>query len=258
MSTTDPGRICDPPFTCTDLTKICHRANSTADLGELCHKSYNLPNPLIPALPSYESTGLPASCTFRPMTSGSNSISSSASPLDLALVVTANPDSGLAPPTEFLFISAADSSLNLISAADSGYAPTLAITASGLSPSAYAGHSFCCGATTWAASLGANCLGRWNSNCFQRYINCSAANHQDLTITALYHLWDSQLIPTPPLDTLLVLPKLLMLAPSLLRPLSAVQAAQHSAGRLGAFEPASHFADLQSNRTSVSFCVLSN
>ncbi|SYW84933.1 uncharacterized protein UBRO2_05639 [Ustilago bromivora] len=30
------------------------------------------------------------------------------------------------------------------------------IAASGLSPSAYAGHSFCCGAATWAASLGAD------------------------------------------------------------------------------------------------------
>ncbi|SPC63777.1 uncharacterized protein UHOD_11331 [Ustilago sp. UG-2017b] len=68
MSTTDPGGIRDPPFTCTDLTEICHRADSTADLGELCCKSYDLPDPLIPALPSYESTGLPASCAFRPMT----------------------------------------------------------------------------------------------------------------------------------------------------------------------------------------------
>ncbi|SOV01449.1 uncharacterized protein UDID_17661 [Ustilago sp. UG-2017a] len=68
MSTTDPGGIRDSPFTRTDLTEICHRADSTADLGELCHKSYNLPDPLIPALPSYEPTGLPASCAFRPMT----------------------------------------------------------------------------------------------------------------------------------------------------------------------------------------------
>ncbi|SPC64104.1 uncharacterized protein UHOD_11402 [Ustilago sp. UG-2017b] len=57
MSTTDPGGIRDSTFTRTDLTEICHRADSTDDLGELCRKSYNLPNPLIPALPSYESTG---------------------------------------------------------------------------------------------------------------------------------------------------------------------------------------------------------
>ncbi|SPC60914.1 uncharacterized protein UHOD_11193 [Ustilago sp. UG-2017b] len=68
MSTTDPGGIRDSTFTRTDLTEICHRADSTADLSELCRKSYNLPDPLIPALPSYESTGLPASCAFRPMT----------------------------------------------------------------------------------------------------------------------------------------------------------------------------------------------
>ncbi|SOV05547.1 uncharacterized protein UDID_18452 [Ustilago sp. UG-2017a] len=68
MSTTDPGGIRDSTFTHTDLTEICHRADSTADLSELCCKSYNLPDPLIPALPSYESTGLPASCAFRPMT----------------------------------------------------------------------------------------------------------------------------------------------------------------------------------------------
>ncbi|SPC60839.1 uncharacterized protein UHOD_11169 [Ustilago sp. UG-2017b] len=68
MSTTDPGGIRDSTFTCTDLTEICHRADSTEDLGELCCKSYNLPDPLIPALPSYESMGLPASCAFRPMT----------------------------------------------------------------------------------------------------------------------------------------------------------------------------------------------
>ncbi|SOV08073.1 uncharacterized protein UDID_17276 [Ustilago sp. UG-2017a] len=74
MSTTVPGGICDPPFTCTDLTEICHRANPTAGLSELCRKPNNLPDPLIPVLPSYESTGLPASCAFRPMTRLSRSL----------------------------------------------------------------------------------------------------------------------------------------------------------------------------------------
>ncbi|CCF48001.1 uncharacterized protein UHOR_12514 [Ustilago hordei] len=74
------------------------------------------------------------------------------------------------------------------------------LVASGLSPLAYAGHSFHHGAATWAASLGADaatiqCLGWWNSNCFQCYIDCSATNHQDLSITALYHLQDGPLIP---------------------------------------------------------------
>ncbi|SYW85817.1 uncharacterized protein UBRO2_05819 [Ustilago bromivora] len=53
----------------------------------------------------------------------------------------------------------------------------------------------------WLSSiLGADadtiqCLGRWNSDCFQRYIDRSAMDHQDLSITALYHLWDGLLIP---------------------------------------------------------------
>ncbi|SOV02885.1 uncharacterized protein UDID_18060 [Ustilago sp. UG-2017a] len=49
MSTTDPGRIHDSPFTRTNLTEICHRADPTADLGELCRKPNNLPDPLIPS-----------------------------------------------------------------------------------------------------------------------------------------------------------------------------------------------------------------
>ncbi|KAJ1029094.1 hypothetical protein NDA18_002722 [Ustilago nuda] len=75
-----------------------------------------------------------------------------------------------------------------------------AIAASGLSPSAYAGHSFQRGAATWAASLGANadtiqCLGRWNSDCFRHYIDCSAAECRDLSVTALFRLRDGRLIP---------------------------------------------------------------
>lgn len=69
--TTDLSRIHDTILVHTDLTEICHRADSTADLGEFCCKSYVLPDPLIPALPSYELAGLPASCAFRPMTLGS-------------------------------------------------------------------------------------------------------------------------------------------------------------------------------------------
>ncbi|SAM83381.1 uncharacterized protein UBRO_20295 [Ustilago bromivora] len=74
------------------------------------------------------------------------------------------------------------------------------LVASSLSPLTYAGHSFRRGAATWAASLGADadtiqCLGQWNSDCFQCYIDHSAAEHQDLSITALYCLWDGALIP---------------------------------------------------------------
>ncbi|KAJ1043661.1 hypothetical protein NDA11_004781 [Ustilago hordei] len=79
-------------------------------------------------------------------------------------------------------------------------APLQVIVASGLSPSAYAGHSFHHGAATWAASLGADadtiqCLGCWNSNCFQCYIDCLAVECRDLSITTLYCLQDSLLIP---------------------------------------------------------------
>ncbi|CCF52688.1 hypothetical protein NDA11_000222 [Ustilago hordei] len=70
MLTADPGRIHDITFTHADVDEICHRAVSTTDLSELYCKPYNLPDSLIPALPSYESMGLPASCTFRPMTPG--------------------------------------------------------------------------------------------------------------------------------------------------------------------------------------------
>ncbi|SPC65044.1 uncharacterized protein UHOD_11012 [Ustilago sp. UG-2017b] len=48
--------------------EICNRAVSTTDLSELCCKSYDLPDSLIPALPSYELTDLPASCASSPMT----------------------------------------------------------------------------------------------------------------------------------------------------------------------------------------------
>ncbi|SOV08667.1 uncharacterized protein UDID_17687 [Ustilago sp. UG-2017a] len=54
MLAADSGGICDIDDVHVDSTEICHRADSTADLGELCRKSYSLPNPTIPALPSYE------------------------------------------------------------------------------------------------------------------------------------------------------------------------------------------------------------
>ena len=67
-STTDPGRICGTVLACADLGKICHRAISTTDLSEFCCKSHDLPDSLIPVLPSYELTDLPTSCAFNPMT----------------------------------------------------------------------------------------------------------------------------------------------------------------------------------------------
>ena len=50
----DSGGIRDIDDVCADFTEICHRADSTANLGEFCRNSYALPDPPIPALPSYE------------------------------------------------------------------------------------------------------------------------------------------------------------------------------------------------------------
>ncbi|SPC63715.1 uncharacterized protein UHOD_11306 [Ustilago sp. UG-2017b] len=66
MLIADPGGICDIIFARADLDEICYRAISTTDLGELYCKPYNLPDPLIPALPSYELTDLPTSCASTP------------------------------------------------------------------------------------------------------------------------------------------------------------------------------------------------
>ena len=81
MLTADSGRICDINVTCADLDEICHRTIPTTDLNEFCCKSHNLPDPSIPALPSYELTGLSASCASRPMTQGSGERATA--PLDL-------------------------------------------------------------------------------------------------------------------------------------------------------------------------------
>ncbi|SOV06563.1 uncharacterized protein UDID_17523 [Ustilago sp. UG-2017a] len=67
-STTNPGRTCNITLTRADLDEICNRAVPTTNLSELCCKSYDLPDSLIPALPSYELTDLPASCASSPMT----------------------------------------------------------------------------------------------------------------------------------------------------------------------------------------------
>ncbi|SOV02006.1 uncharacterized protein UDID_18932 [Ustilago sp. UG-2017a] len=76
-------KFCHTIILATDLRRVCHVIMLTAepggirdinsthanlDLGELCCNSYHLPDSLIPVLPSYDSTGLPASCAFRPMT----------------------------------------------------------------------------------------------------------------------------------------------------------------------------------------------
>ncbi|SOV04535.1 uncharacterized protein UDID_17118 [Ustilago sp. UG-2017a] len=71
MLTADPGGIHDINSTCADLGEICHRADSTTDLSELGCRSHDLPDSLIPALPSYELTDLLTSCASSPMTNTS-------------------------------------------------------------------------------------------------------------------------------------------------------------------------------------------
>ncbi|SYW74112.1 uncharacterized protein UHO2_00977 [Ustilago hordei] len=51
-----------------DLAGICPRAIPSTDLSELYCKFHDLPNSLIPALPSYDLPDLPAFCASRPMT----------------------------------------------------------------------------------------------------------------------------------------------------------------------------------------------
>ena len=50
----DSGGICDIDDACADFAVVCHRAGSIANLGELCRSSYDLPDSMFPALPSYE------------------------------------------------------------------------------------------------------------------------------------------------------------------------------------------------------------
>ncbi|CCF49988.1 hypothetical protein NDA11_005787 [Ustilago hordei] len=64
----DSGKICDIEFVHADPNEICHRTGSTTDFTEFFCKSTNPPDPLIPVLPSYELSGLPASCATKPMT----------------------------------------------------------------------------------------------------------------------------------------------------------------------------------------------
>ncbi|SOV04182.1 uncharacterized protein UDID_17023 [Ustilago sp. UG-2017a] len=75
-----------------------------------------------------------------------------------------------------------------------------AIAFTSLAPSAYASHSFRCGAATWAAHLGASpetiqCLGCWNSDCFRRYVDRSAGKCHDLSVATLFSVRDGPLIP---------------------------------------------------------------
>ncbi|KAJ1017989.1 hypothetical protein NDA13_006597 [Ustilago tritici] len=75
-----------------------------------------------------------------------------------------------------------------------------ALSRLGLDTSQYAGHSFRRGVATWAASQGIDTdtiklLGRWNSDCYWRYVDCSAAERRTMVASALYATRQGPLIP---------------------------------------------------------------
>ncbi|SOV04437.1 uncharacterized protein UDID_17087 [Ustilago sp. UG-2017a] len=55
-----------------DLDEICHRVGTITNLSELCFKSHAPPDPLTPALPSYELDGSSSFCASPPMTEGTS------------------------------------------------------------------------------------------------------------------------------------------------------------------------------------------
>ncbi|SPC64150.1 uncharacterized protein UHOD_11689 [Ustilago sp. UG-2017b] len=78
-----------------------------------------------------------------------------------------------------------------------------AVQAVGLPAHSYAGHSFRRGAATWAAQNGVpdsviQSLGRWNSDCYRRYINQSATEWRALAASAVFSIRDGPLIPDRP------------------------------------------------------------
>ncbi|SPC67138.1 uncharacterized protein UHOD_11468 [Ustilago sp. UG-2017b] len=71
----------------------------------------------------------------------------------------------------------------------------------GLDTSQYAGHSFRRGAATWAVSQGIDAdtiklLGWWNSDCYRRYVDRSAAERRTMVAAALYSTRQGPLVPT--------------------------------------------------------------
>ena len=78
-----------------------------------------------------------------------------------------------------------------------------AVQAVGLPAHSYAGHSFRRGAATWAARNGVpdsviQLLGRWNSDCYWRYIDQSATERRALAASALFSVRDGPLVPDRP------------------------------------------------------------
>lgn len=76
----------------------------------------------------------------------------------------------------------------------------LALSRLGLDDKQFAGHSFRRGAATWAAAQGIDAetiklLGRWNSDCYKRYVDRSATERQTMVASALYATRDGPLLP---------------------------------------------------------------
>lgn len=72
----------------------------------------------------------------------------------------------------------------------------------GIAADAYCGHSFRRGAATWAATQGCNeetikTLGRWDSNCYRRYVDRTAQERAAMART-LYSCRSGPLVPTGP------------------------------------------------------------
>ncbi|SPO22535.1 uncharacterized protein UTRI_01213 [Ustilago trichophora] len=64
----------------------------------------------------------------------------------------------------------------------------------------YAGHLFRRGAATWAASQGVDTdtiklLGRWNSDCYRRYVDRTATERRTMVASALYRVRHGPLVP---------------------------------------------------------------
>ncbi|KAJ1031379.1 hypothetical protein NDA13_001118 [Ustilago tritici] len=77
------------------------------------------------------------------------------------------------------------------------------IQACSLLVSQYAGHSFCCGAATWALQHGASTasiqsLSRWSSNCYHCYIDRLAQECHALVTSALFSIHNGPLVPSGP------------------------------------------------------------
>ncbi|KAJ1030879.1 hypothetical protein NDA18_002108 [Ustilago nuda] len=146
---------------------------------------------------SYATVTIPASKTD-PFRQGAT-LTAPAVPLSTCAVSALRVVCGSQPPSSPLLLLDDDRPFDR-----SSFVATLrqCLTTCGVEPSAYSGHSFRCGAATWAASNGVDDatirgLGCWWSDCFRRYINKSAADWATITKVALYTNTSAP-CPSPP------------------------------------------------------------